>query len=160
MLLALVSTISLLAVACGGDDDDDDTGTSTPAPTPTEAGGIDYAKLSGTIAIDGSSTVYPITKAVAEDFSKVAGNVRANVALSGTGGGFEKFCRKEIQISDASRPINQGEKDKCAAAGIANTDIVEIQVAIDALTLVVHPQNDWAKCMKTAEIQIQGRRRD
>ena len=156
LLAALVSMIALVAVACGGDDDDDDDDTTEPtvAATATTAGGIDYSKLTGTVNVDGSSTVYPITKAVAEDFRAVGKNVQVNVALSGTGGGFEKFCRKEIQVSDASRPINQGEKDKCTAAGIANTDLVELQVAIDALTIVINPQNTWAKCMKTAEVQL------
>jgi phosphate transport system substrate-binding protein len=145
------------ATACGGDDDDSKTpGTATKAPEGTTApttapSGIDYAKLSGEVKVDGSSTVFPISQAVAEEFRKVARNVKANVALSGTGGGFEKFCRKEIQVSDASRPINQKEKDACAAAGI--TDVVEIQVAIDALTLVVNPQNTWAKCLTAAQLQ-------
>lgn len=148
-LLAAISLISLLAAACGGDDDD----TATPAAgSPTAKSGIDYSKLSGEVRVDGSSTVFPISQAVAEEFGKVAKNVRANVALSGTGGGFEKFCRKEIQVSDASRPISQKEKDACATAGIPATDIVEVQVAIDALTVVVNPQNTWAKCMTTAQL--------
>jgi len=151
----LVASLALLAsaaaVACGGDDDDDDDTTETPGATTTQQTGIDYAKLSGEISVDGSSTVFPISEAVAEEFSK-ASKVQTKVALSGTGGGFEKFCRKEIQISDASRPINQKEKDACAAAGISNDDIVELQVAIDALTVVVSPQNTWAKCMTTAQL--------
>ena len=148
-LIAAVAVVPMVAVACGGDDDGD--ATATEAPGGTTAGKIEYGKLSGEVKVDGSSTVFPISQAVAEEFSKVAKNVRANVALSGTGGGFEKFCRKEIQVSDASRPINQTEKDKCAAAGI--TDIVEVQVAIDALTVVVNPQNTWATCMTPAELQ-------
>lgn len=148
----------VMGSACGGDDDADPTtgsaGTTTAptgAPTATKLMGVDYTKLSGEVKVDGSSTVFPISQAVAEEFSKVAKGVRANVALAGTGGGFEKFCRKEIQVSDASRPINQAERDKCTAASI--TDTVEIQVAIDALTLVVNPQNTWAKCMTPAQLQ-------
>jgi len=162
LVLAVLSMVSLLAVACGGDDDDDDDTTPAPgnttsaspsaAASPSKAAGADYSKLSGEVRVDGSSTVFPISQAVAEEFSKVAKNVKANVALSGTGGGFEKFCRKEIQVSDASRPINQKEKDACVAAGIPATDIVEVQVAIDALTVVVNPQNTWAKCMTTAQL--------
>ena len=156
LFAAMVSLVALAAVACGGDDDDDDDGDGgTPAATPTQdTAGFDYASISGEVRVDGSSTVFPISQAVAEEFSKVAKNVRANVALSGTGGGFEKFCRKEIQVSDASRPINQKEKDACAANGIPTDDIVEVQVAIDALTVVVNPQNTWAKCMTTAQLQL------
>ena len=155
LLAAASLAIAGLAMACGGDDDGPaktaPTGGSTSAPTTKPA--VDYASLKGEVKVDGSSTVFPISQAVAEEFSKVAKGVRANVALSGTGGGFEKFCRKEIQVSDASRPISQKEKDACAANGIANTDIVEIQVAIDALTVVVNPQNTWAKCLTSAQLQ-------
>jgi len=150
-LIAAVAVVPMVAVACGGGDDDDATATEAPGGTTSAAGKVNYGKLSGEVKIDGSSTVFPISQAVAEEFSKVAKNVRANVALSGTGGGFEKFCRKEIQVSDASRPMSQAEKDKCAAAGI--TDVVEVQVAIDALTVVVNPQNTWATCMTPAELQ-------
>ena len=126
---------TMLAAACGGDDDDDDDTGETPGAT-SQAGGIDYSKLDGEVSVDGSSTVFPISEAVAEEFTKVARGVQTKVALSGTGGGFEKFCRQEIDVSDASRPINQKEKDACASAGIPNSDIVELQVAIDALTVV------------------------
>ncbi len=157
LFAALVSTVALVAVACGGDDDDDDTApgattAATQAATATKAGGIDYTKLSGEVKVDGSSTVFPISEAVAEEFTKAAKGVQTKVALSGTGGGFEKFCRKEIDVSDASRPINQKEKDACAAAGIPNADIIELQVAIDALTVVVSPKNTWAKCMTTSQL--------
>lgn len=143
---ALLSLAALTAVACGGDDDDDDGGADE-----TPGSGIQYGKLSGEVKVDGSSTVFPISEAVAEEFTRVARDVQTKVALSGTGGGFEKFCRKEIDVSDASRPINQKEKDACAAAGI--TGVIEIQVAIDALTVVVNPSNSWAKCMTTAQLQ-------
>lgn len=135
--------VSALVVACG----------PGQQASPGDGDASNYSSLRGEVKIDGSSTVFPISQAVAEEFSKVAKGVRANVALSGTGGGFEKFCRKEIQVSDASRPISQKEKDACAANGIANTDIVEIQVAIDALTVVVNPQNTWAKCLTSAQLQ-------
>jgi phosphate transport system substrate-binding protein len=119
-------------------------------PTEPESA-FDYSTLgSGDIRIDGSSTVYPITSAVAEEFRTVAAGVNVNVAFSGTGGGFELFCRGEIQVSDASRPIEQDEIDACAASGI--TDIVEIQVAIDALTVMVNPENDFVDCMTVEEL--------
>lgn len=108
-----------------------------------------YANLAGEIRVDGSSTVFPIAEAVAEEFSKVA-KTRVNVAFSGTGGGFEKFCRGEIQISNASRRINDKEKAACVAAGI--NDVVELQVAIDALMVMVNPRNTFATCLTTKEL--------
>ncbi|MEX1103977.1 MAG: PstS family phosphate ABC transporter substrate-binding protein, partial [Dehalococcoidia bacterium] len=142
LIVALVALVALVAAACGGDErDDDDTGRGD--------GGIDYGSLSGEIAVDGSSTVFPISAAMAEEFARVA-DTRVNVGLSGTGGGFEKFCRGETQISDASRPIKQDEIDACAESGI--TDIVELQVAIDALTVVVNADNDWATCVSVEQL--------
>ena len=148
LLAAMTAMMAVFLVACG-EEEDEATSTSTPAATAaaTEAPmtGIDYGSLSGQVQVDGSSTVFPIGEAVAEEFSKVASGVRANVAFSGTGGGFEKFCRGETDISNASRPIKDSEVEDCAANGI--TDIVEIQVAIDALTVMVNPNNDWAACL-------------
>lgn len=115
----------------------------------TSCGDDEAAVLPGNIRIDGSSTVFPITEAVAEEFSKVA-DTRVRVGFSGTGGGFEKFCRGDIQISDASRPIKDKEEDACAEKGI--TDIVEIQVGIDALTVMVNPQNDFVDCLTTEQL--------
>lgn len=151
VLLALVALLALAAVACG-DDDDDDGGDNGQSGSPTVRTGIDYASLKGDIRIDGSSTVFPISEAVAEEFRKVAGGVKANVAFSGTGGGFEKFCRGDIQVSDASRPIKSSEKEACQKNNI--TDIVELQVAIDALTIVVNPNNTWATCMTSKELNL------
>lgn len=150
-LLALVACAGVFA-ACG--DDDDATATSTTAATATAAttaapGTIDYSTLSGEIAIDGSSTVYPITQAMAEDFGNES-DVRVNVAFSGTGGGFEKFCRGEIQISDASRKIKDTETQACTTNNI--TDVVEIQVAIDALSVVANPGLDFLDCLTTAQL--------
>jgi len=148
LFAALVSLVALVAVACGGDDDDDGT---EPDGSPA-AGGIDYSKLSGELRIDGSSTVFPIAEAAEEEFRSEAKNVRVNVALSGTGGGFEKFCRGETVISNASRPIKTGagsETEKCTNEGI---EPVEFKVAIDALTVVVSPQNTWAKCMTVQQL--------
>ena len=103
------------------------------------------------VKVDGSSTVYPITEAVAEDFQKSKKNaVRVTVGISGTGGGFKKFCRGETDISDASRPITKKEMDDCKAAGI---EYIEMPVAYDALTVVIHPKNDWAKTMTAAELK-------
>lgn len=124
-------------------------GAATSEPGGAEAGVLDYESLSGEVRVNGSSTVFPVSEAVAEEFS-LASNVRANVGSSGTGGGFEMFCRGEIDISDASRPINDEEVAACAAEGI--DDIVEIQVAIDALTVMVHPNNDFVSCLTVEEL--------
>lgn len=100
------------------------------------------------IKIDGSSTVYPITEAVAEEFQK-ATKVKVTVGESGTGGGFKKFCRGETDISDASRPIKKSEMDACKEAGI---QYIELPVAYDALTVVVNSKNDWVKSFTVAEL--------
>ena len=100
------------------------------------------------IAIDGSSTVYPITEAMAEEFQKVS-KTKVTVGESGTGGGFKKFCRGETDISDASRPIAQKEIDACKEAGI---QYIELPIAFDALTVVVNTKNDWVKSLSVEEL--------
>ena len=101
------------------------------------------------IKIDGSSTVYPITEAVAEEFQKST-KVKVTVGESGTGGGFKKFCRGETDISDASRPISQKEIDACKEAGI---QYIELPIAYDALTVVVNDKNDWVKSITVDELK-------
>jgi phosphate transport system substrate-binding protein len=104
-----------------------------------------------TVKIDGSSTVYPITEAVAEEFQKMKkGAVRVTVGISGTGGGFKKFCRGETDISNASRPITKKEMEDCRAAGIT---YLEMPIAYDALTVVINPKNTWARSMTVAELK-------
>lgn len=103
------------------------------------------------VKVDGSSTVYPITEAVAEDFQKSKKNsVRVTVGISGTGGGFKKFCRGETDVSNASRPITKKEMEDCKAAGI---EYLEMPVAYDALTVVINPKNTWAKTLTVAELK-------
>jgi phosphate transport system substrate-binding protein len=103
------------------------------------------------VKIDGSSTVFPITEAVAEDFQNAQrGKVRVTVGISGTGGGFKKFCRGETDISDASRPILKKEMEDCRAAGI---EYYELPVAFDALTVVVNPENAFIKQLTVAEMK-------
>ena len=102
------------------------------------------------IKIDGSSTVYPITEAVAEEFQKAKKDVKVTVGISGTGGGFKKFCRGETDISDASRPILKKEMDLCKENGI---EYIELPVAYDGLAVMVNPKNTWVKSMTVAELK-------
>ncbi|MBI2360921.1 MAG: PstS family phosphate ABC transporter substrate-binding protein, partial [Deltaproteobacteria bacterium] len=103
------------------------------------------------IKIDGSSTVYPVTEAVAEEFQKAKrGKIKVTVGISGTGGGFKKFCRGETDISDASRPILKQEMDVCKKAGI---QYYELPVAYDALTVMVNLKNNWVTSMTVAELK-------
>ncbi|MCI0529519.1 MAG: PstS family phosphate ABC transporter substrate-binding protein [Nitrospira sp.] len=102
------------------------------------------------IKVDGSSTVYPITEAVAEEFQKKNPNVRVTVGISGTGGGFKKFCNGEIDISDASRPIKVSEVELCLDN---NIKYIEIPVAYDGLAVMVNPKNDWANSMTVKELK-------
>jgi phosphate transport system substrate-binding protein len=101
------------------------------------------------VRIDGSSTVYPINQAVAEEFQKKTG-ARVPIGKSGTGGGFEKFCNKEVDIIGASRPVKASETKRCKQAGV---EFIELPVAYDGITVIVHPDNDWAKSMTTAELK-------
>lgn len=108
------------------------------------------APLSGTVKLDGSSTVFPISEAVGEEFQKLHPNVRVTVGISGTGGGFKKFCAGETDISDASRPIKDSEKELCAKNGITHE---EFKVAFDGLSVMVNPQNTWVDDLTAAELK-------
>jgi phosphate transport system substrate-binding protein len=140
---ALVTLLLALGLAgCGGDRDDEaaDDGTTTAAAS----------DLSGQIAVDGSSTVGPYATAAAERFRHENPDVRVTVGVSGTGGGFERFCAGETDLSNASRPIDDDEKQACEGKGIEYT---ELQVANDALTVVVNPGNDWATCLTVDQLK-------
>ena len=103
------------------------------------------------VKVDGSSTVFPVTEAVAEDFQKAKkGAMKVTVGISGTGGGFKKFCRGETDISNASRPILKSEMEDCKKLGI---EYYELPVAFDALTVVVHPKNTFVKQLSVAELK-------
>ena len=102
------------------------------------------------IKVDGSSTVYPITEAVAEEYQKNNKDIRVTVGISGTGGGFKKFCRGETDISNASRPIKSSEIALCNENAI---EYIEIPVAYDGLAVLIHPNNDWAETMTPAELK-------
>jgi phosphate transport system substrate-binding protein len=141
--------VALLAavffIACG----DDEEGEATATPAGTEQA-TEPSTLSGSIEIDGSSTVYPITEAVAEDFMAENSGVQITVGIKGTGGGFERFCAGETQISDASRPIKEEEATTCTSAGIES---IELPIAYDALSVVVNPAIDFVDCLTVAELK-------
>lgn len=109
------------------------------------------ANASPIVKIDGSSTVFPITEAVAEDFQIAKrGAIRVTVGISGTGGGFRKFCRNEIDIVNASRPITHLEMEACKQEGV---QYIEMPIAFDALTIVVNPKNTWSKTITVDELK-------
>ena len=140
-LLSLALAGALLLAACGGGQ-----GGSGSQGDGAGAGG----ELSGTIKIDGSSTVYPITQAVAEEFMAENPGVNVTVGVSGTGGGFAKFTRGETDISNASRPIKDEEKTTAEENGVEYT---ELTVAIDGIAVVVNPQNDWVDHLTVDELK-------
>jgi phosphate transport system substrate-binding protein len=126
-LVALVCAFGL--AACGGDD----------------GGGS-----SASISADGSSTVGPLATAAAEQFRSENSDAQVTVGISGTGGGFERFCRGETDLSNASRPIEDDEKAACSENGV---EYVELQVANDALTVVVNSENDWVDCLTVEQLK-------
>jgi phosphate transport system substrate-binding protein len=134
-VLAATVILALGIAACGDDDDDD--------------GGGGASGLSGDIRVDGSSTVGPLTEAIAEQFNADNPDVKVTVGTSGTGGGFEKFCAGETDINDASRAIEDDEAKACQANGIGYEPI---QVANDALTVVINPDNP-VTCMTTDQLK-------
>lgn len=143
MGVALTATIA----ACG-----DSSGSASDSAAQSSSAASSSAsgqKLSGKIVIDGSSTVYPITMAVAEEFKNEQPDVEVSVAMSGTGGGMKKFSAGEIDICDASRPIKQEEIDKAKANGI---DFVELEIAYDGISVVVNKDNTWVDSITTAEL--------
>jgi phosphate transport system substrate-binding protein len=129
---ASVSAALLVAVACGG------------------GAGEGDATRTAVITVDGSSTVFPIAEAVAEEFQLVDPAARVTVGVSGTGGGFKKFCAGETDISNGSRPIKAVEIDACAAAGI---EFIELPVAHDGISVVVHPDNDWVSTLTPDDLE-------
>ena len=138
----LVGVALLVMASCGGGQKEE----AQPTARPAETGKME---LSGEIAVAGSSTVFPISEAVAEEFSKLHPNVRVNVASTGTGAGFRAFCANDTQVSDASRPVKQKELDSCDEQGI---QMIELPVAFDALSVVINPDNDWAQCLSVEEL--------
>lgn len=140
-LAATALSGALVLAACGGSSSGDSSASAT------DGGGS--SDLTGQVRIDGSSTVYPLTATAAEIFMSENPGVQVTVAASGTGGGFEKFCRGETDANDASRPIDEEESAACEAAGI---QYAPLEMAIDALTVVVNKENTWATCLTVEEL--------
>jgi len=132
----VISALLLGLTACSGDNQEN---------------GNNVSSLSGVVSLDGSSTVFPVSEAVAEEFLAIEPQVRVTVGVSGTGGGFQKFAAGEIDISDASREIRQSEIDAARANGI---DFLEIPVAFDGLSIVVNTANDWVDYLTVAELNM------
>jgi phosphate transport system substrate-binding protein len=162
--LGLVAAFALGACSSGAASSAPASAPAASAPAASAGGSVapsGGATLSGTVTIDGSSTVYPITAAVAEEFQIANAGVQVPVAFAGTGGGFKKFCAGETDINDASRPIKtedaadaKSEATNCKDAGIS---YAELQVAIDGLTIVVNPANDFVTCLTKDQLkQIYG----
>ena len=139
-ILALAASLS----ACGGDTATSDAGGDASGDVAASG-----ESVSGDIQIDGSSTVFPIAEAMAEEFQLANPDARVTVGVSGSGGGFEKFCGGETDISNASRPIKEEEAAACEAAGI---EFAEVPIAYDGITLVTNPDNDWAECVTIEQL--------
>lgn len=135
LVLATFGVLSLVSLGCGRGGTDGATGTAQPQQV---------------IRVDGSSTVYPIAEAVAEEYQRANAGSKVTVGISGTGGGFQKFCRNEIDIADASRPIKPSEAEACAKSGV---QFIELPVAYDGIAIVVNPKNTWATSMTVAELK-------
>ena len=140
--ITILCALTALAVAgCGGGRGGEGAAKTSGAPA---------GDLAGSIEADGSSTVGPFTTLAAERFRAEQPDVRITVGVSGTGGGFERFCNGETDLSNASRPIKDEERAICEENGV---EFVEFQVANDALTVVVNPENDWADCLTVDQLK-------
>ncbi|MCC5658976.1 PstS family phosphate ABC transporter substrate-binding protein [Nostoc sp. XA010] len=148
-LAFLISLATLGLAACGNNQTEDTTVSFPQAVTQAEEVSAS-GNLSGSIKIDGSSTVFPISKVMTEAFQKSNPGVQFTVGVSGTGGGFKKFCANETDISGASRPINAEEMQLCKQN---NVEFVELPIAFDGLAVVVNSQNNFASCLKLGELK-------
>jgi phosphate transport system substrate-binding protein len=156
LMASLLAFLALLLAACGGGDSAQDEAPASESSGDSGGGESEAAdsdggeELSGTIEIDGSSTVGPLTDAIAEEYANEASDVQVNVGISGTGGGFERFCGEgSTDISNASRPIKDEEIQICEENGI---EFTEIRVGTDALTMVTSPETEGISCMTTDDI--------
>lgn len=135
--LVFILSLALVIGACGNKKDQKEVGNES-------------VKLTGTIGIDGSSTVFPVTEAVAEEFRAIQPNVKITIGVSGTGGGFQKFSRGETNISNASRPIKDKEIEACSENNIT---YLGLEVAFDGLAVVVNPENTWVDSFTVEELK-------
>jgi phosphate transport system substrate-binding protein len=164
LFAVLAALLAVAAAGCGGGDTAaEPAAPAEPAPPPAEPPPADTAApaesappaetteaLSGSIEVDGSSTVGPLVQAAAETFQQENPDVKVTVGISGTGGGFERFCAGETDISNASRPIKEDEEAPlCADNGV---EYVELQVAVDAITVVTNKENDFATCLTVDQL--------
>ncbi len=149
-----IATIFVIGACTGGGATTSPAASTGGDPTAAASGATEPSSgpLSGSVTIDGSSTVYPITEAVAEEFKAANPGVNPTVAFSGTGGGFKLFCAGDTDINDASRPIKPDDEGEGVACTANNIEFVELQVAIDGLTVVVNPENTFAKCLTVDEL--------
>ena len=148
-LLCLAIGVSLIGVGCNGNSDGPaakQAGSEPGAEAPAEGG----EKLEGSVKIDGSSTVYPVSEAVAEEFRAVQPKIRVTVGVSGTGGGMKKFIAGEVDICDASRAMKEKEANACKEQGI---EFIELSVAFDGLAVIVNPKNDWCDCLTVGQLK-------
>lgn len=143
-----IVAMTLSLAACGGGTPQ--AGTSPAGESPA-AGASPAAEASATVKVDGSSTVFPISEAMAEEFMKSNPNVKVIVGTSGTGGGFKKFCAGETDISNASRPIKPEEIELCKKG---NVEYVELPISYDGLSVVVNPKNDFATCLSPDQLKV------
>jgi phosphate transport system substrate-binding protein len=130
-LMLVAGAFALILAGCGG-------------------GGDAGSSISGSVVIDGSSTVFPVSEAFAEEFQAANPDARVTVGLSGTGGGFQRFCGGETDFTGASRPISDGEREACAEAGI---DWIQLSVAVDGLSVIANPENDFVTCLTVDELR-------
>ena len=165
LLLSVALAVGTMALAaCGGGDDQQQSAaqteqqqdqqqavaTAAQAQQQEQFMVAELSDLEGEIVVDGSSTVFPITEAVAEEFGILTErDVRVTVGVSGTGGGFKRFCAGETDISGASRPIKSSEIELCAENGI---DFIRVPIAFDGLTVVINPDNDWVDFLTVEEL--------
>lgn len=144
--IASLATLALFVASCGNQPASDTSSPQAEGGSPVAGG----SNVSGTVLVDGSSTVFPVSEAMAEEFQKANSGVRVTVGLSGTGGGFKKFCNDETDITGASRPIKPEEVELCKQN---NIEYIELPIAFDGLTVVVNPANNFASCLKVDELK-------
>ena len=155
--ISLLVVLSLGLSACGAPAAQPTTAPTEPTAAPAEptkaaeepTTAPEPVALNGSINIDGSSTVFPITEAISEKFNEVNPDVRIAVGVSGTGGGFKKFCANETDVQDASRAIKDSEAEECKTAGI---DYTEFQVGLDGIVNVINPSNNFATCLTVDQL--------